>query len=65
MKWTDERPTKPGWYWWRSDTRTLMVVCYVEMSERDGCVSFAYGERYRLLSEMKGQWAGPIMEPEG
>lgn len=61
--WTKDKPTQPGWYWYRSPRPTLVVVCYIEIGLRDNCVSFAYGERYQAMSEMEGEWAGPIPEP--
>ena len=64
MKWTANKPDRTGWYWWRSGAPRIQLICYIEIGETDGCVSFAYGERYRQLSEMSGQWAGPIPMPE-
>jgi hypothetical protein len=64
MIWTTEKPTVSGWYWWHDSKRTITLVCHVEFGVRDGCVSFAYGERYRLMSTMNGEWAGPLAPPE-
>lgn len=68
MKWTTDKPTKKGWYWWR-DMRhghRISLVVYIEFGERGcGLVSFAYAERYRELKDMThGEWAGPIPETE-
>lgn len=64
LTWTTEPPTKSGWYWWRDEAHTIVLVCYVEIGSVDSCVSFAYGERYRLLSAMRGQWSDkPIPTP--
>ena len=70
MKWTSTKPTRPGWYWWRNASScedSISLVVYVEITPNGvgkGCVSFAYGERYRQLKQMNGEWAGPL-EPPG
>ena len=59
MNWTNEKPTKPGWYWYRERCDFTPWCAYfyflkgeitIRDSEKDG------------ISTM-GQFAGPIPEP--
>lgn len=58
MIWTTDKPTKPGEYWYR-DGSTAAIVCV----DFDTSVRWFSGRR-GVLSDLKGQWAGPIPEPE-
>lgn len=67
MKWTDESPTEPGWYWYRQKEnvpekywRPHQVVAV------DDClfVSTTKHGNDREVKFFTGQWAGPIEEPE-
>jgi len=53
MRWTNDKPTIEGWYFWR----------------RNGHVSdplhwYAYYIETDMIEQATGQWAGPIPEPE-
>ena len=56
MKWTNDKPTVEGWYFWRFSPRhkdSLHFECYYiepDIELRKGLLT--------------GQWAGPIPEPE-
>lgn len=66
MTWTTERPSQPGWYWWRRPNH-MPSLCTVfgppggllfelaRDSEEPCAVSKAYDDT---------QWAGPILPPE-
>lgn len=65
MKWTREKPTQPGWYWWRAPRkrpRVLLVSAYAFTKTRyqDGLG----GDVYLVENMVPGEWAGPIPEPE-
>jgi hypothetical protein len=65
MKWTDEPPTEPGWYWWKNNVLAMgpyivEVTCtgsYLSVIHPEGV---SYGTHFPPHS----QWAGPIPEPE-
>jgi len=61
LRWTREKPTKNGWYWWRTggdcNLRGIVSVCI----ETDIMV---LAGSYKYLSQTTGEWAGPIPEPE-
>ena len=67
--WTTEKPTKPGWYWYRDkDIPTQPVYVYnavgglfVELWNGE---IRSFESRSGRWKSMSGQWAGPIREPE-
>jgi len=66
LKYTKDKPTEPGWYWWgvfRSICNTSYfdekIIRIVEDSK-----GFLKEEYYCSLDEMPGYFAGPIPEPE-
>ncbi len=70
MKWTFEKPKKPGNYWYKRDTDVLPGltgkprILYVDSTFRVPQLNlFEYKEPVSI-EEYKGQWAGPINEPE-
>lgn len=63
LVWTDAKPTAPGWYWWRATSRTSPTMVYVKhrsfSDDRETLYVFNRGP----LSEVPGQFAGPIPLP--
>jgi hypothetical protein len=65
MNWTTDKPTKPGWYWYRrsGSSEALLVhhgfACdqIVELPGVDEPVTF------RTENIDNGQWAGPLEPP--
>lgn len=52
--WTTEKPTIPGWYWWRFDAAaTHAPEC-----------TFVADWRIARQQEWIGEWAGPIPMPK-
>lgn len=70
MKWTTEKPTKPGWYWWRRYPKKKAYK--VEVKRGRGVLRgnqwlevYWEGERVARFDEpVRGEWAGPLDEPE-
>lgn len=66
MRWTKEKPTTLGWYWWRhrSYPNAGRWVAQVWQYD-DGTVQTdsGFGSDV-LLSTLDREWAGPIPEPE-
>lgn len=64
-KWTTEKPSRAGWYWWRMGTRDAEIV---EIEEIAGILTvFQTGYDENLAKSVKfweGEWAGPLEEPE-
>ncbi len=66
MIWTREKPTQPGWYWYR--TLHHGKPTFVDMVR-----VYPYGDTFLVRSmefagtfikDFTGEWAGPIEEPE-
>ena len=64
MKWTSEKPTKPGWYWWRnlhySEENTQRIV---ELRIYDGEIAIGNSTLRGFTRFETGQWAGPLVPP--
>ena len=51
MTWTSEKPTQPGWYWWRLEQGKPEMIVEV----RDP----------RYLEDLReAEWAGPLEKPK-
>ena len=63
LTWTTDKPTKPGWYWYKAwDTRARVV----EVVESDLRRRLAVARTEALVDELeedKYLWAGPLEEP--
>ena len=62
MKWTSEKPTKPGWYWYRGETDLNELIIWVSSDLR---VVYPASLNFKsfAVDEVPGQWAGPIEPP--
>jgi len=70
MKWTYDRPNKPGYYWYKSIEDVISgesnrpIIIYVNS---DLCIPSSNERKYIeavSVDEFNGLWAGPIQEPE-
>jgi hypothetical protein len=64
MIWTTNKPTEPGWYWWR--TKFVKGGDWYEglLNVIEYPLGSLYVKGYGNLETMNGQWAGPILPPE-
>jgi hypothetical protein len=62
MTWTKDKPTVPGWYWYRNPHGFVWVE---NIDEKDGelCAVSTAGVMY-LVENYPGEWAGPLPLPE-
>lgn len=69
MTWTDEKPTKPGWYWRRETTESAYRPVEIVLANYTGPLELWMKD----ASEMRpldavaiegGEWAGPLDPPE-
>jgi len=73
MKYSKERPTEAGQYWFRqdhisrkyTDWRGPIVVKVVRFDHAPGRLFAFHDREYRDVNEMGGEFAGPLPEPEG
>ena len=64
MKWTSEKPSVPGWYWWHDVDRPGTPCIVQVISDGYGLTVYGLEEYSRRLYETHGEWAGPLTEPE-
>ena len=62
MTWTTEKPTKPGWYWYRGECggHTVKVIHYID---DDGDGPYLATSEDLNLTDLDGEWAGPVEPP--
>jgi len=63
LTWTTEKPTQPGWYWWRKSRRHEIEIAKL------WDVDNIYGQFHQdphvfRVDEVGGEWAGPLAPPE-
>ncbi len=74
MRWSNTRPTIPGYYWFKGSLRKTVheqtivlatVVDLIRRSDRTFEVWFPHREAPVLLIHCDGRWAGPLYPPRG
>jgi hypothetical protein len=60
LRWTTDKPTEPGWYYWRS--RPVKDSFYWFAYYFDSDTFWAGGTG--VIEPNGGEWSGPIPEPE-
>jgi hypothetical protein len=62
MTWTTQKPTRPGWYWYRDlPFRTEFVVNVCELVTGELFASADGFDQY--VERLSGEWAGPLEVP--
>ena len=61
LKWTKEKPTQNGWYWYKGCDGIKDIV---DVDIKEDNVSFMDFPGAQSLELMNGEWCGPIPEPE-
>ncbi len=59
MKWTFEKPTEEGWYWFREDENDNIYPYYIQKRGDALCI-----RGLGWLNDFDGQFAGPMPTPE-
>lgn len=60
QRWSRERPTVPGWYWYKGDL-ALYEVEAVYVYKDDGVLFVDTVNNYsEPVSDFEGEWQGPI-----
>ena len=62
LTWTDEPPKVPGWYWFKTAYRIHIVSVEHDHRKVDD-LYICVGSVGIWMSNLHGQWAGPIPEP--
>ncbi len=61
-RWTREQPTVEGWYWYK-DQKTPEQPVFVYQTTNGSLCELWRGD-LQDLDNLRGEWAGPIPEPE-
>ena len=62
MNWTNEKPTKKGWYWWRKNK--VAVICRIwEWWDKQELYASFEGSSSAPVNTLDGEWAGPVDPP--
>lgn len=65
LVWSKEKPTVPGWYWWRKKGTTERAICQIEQPVNSKYLWVYCVTGFRMeLPSCFGEWAGPLPEPE-
>ena len=76
MIWTSKPPTKEGYYWWRPEKNIVPVIklliwegCHFELEPNapNKLLVLDWGGEFVRDNDVyawRGEWAGPIPEPE-
>lgn len=62
MKWTSEKPTRKGWYWWRQDKEAVICRVWEWWDKQELYVRFE-GSDSAPVNTLDGEWAGPLDPP--
>ena len=65
MTWMAERPTQPGWYYYRSSTSSTYITM-LQVVESGGCLKVVgVDDELVDIEGHPGQWAERLTPPEG
>jgi hypothetical protein len=63
MVWTPEKPTVPGWYWWKRICREKQIVRLILSPAGHPNIEVIGTDQYAPGYYDDGLWAGPIPPP--
>jgi len=68
MNWTTDKPTKPGWYWYKKEDHDMFHadgIAIVEViKEEDWLVCRHSNSDNEWIEDSQAQWAGPLETPK-
>lgn len=64
LRWTREKPTEQGWYWWRSSSCEEGMPIEVKALSLGRLIALLPNENKLLDGLTDGDWAGPLAPPE-
>ena len=68
VNWTTDKPTKPGWYWYKSQRDRMQIVDLIEWNNGLRVIGIAEGMYSQLVTHRfpygpDAEWAGPLDSP--
>ena len=64
MIWSSDKPTVPGWYWWRRQYQKKPYSSIIRVRAFSSKPNGLYIYAARDVKRCKGHWSGPIPSPE-
>jgi hypothetical protein len=66
LVWTKDKPTVPGWYWWRRNGDAQILEVSVGGGRNDRCRLWVRrGDEAAIrVDDLNGDWAGPLDPPK-
>jgi hypothetical protein len=65
MRWTRERPTQPGWYWWRHSSASTPWIARVNDGLEVGAINEALTvSEVDHVDECGGEWCAIPLPPK-
>lgn len=58
--WTPEKPTEPGWYWYRDPIVELFITEVVKVGDHLETMDDGFQHR---VDSLAGEWSGPLEPP--
>jgi hypothetical protein len=62
-RWTMDKPTEPGWYWYLPASGHVTVSKIDVQGERLFAAPHETEEEQEFVDKMDGYWCGPIQHP--
>jgi hypothetical protein len=59
MHWTADKPTRPGWYWFRKDQNNNQLLVDVRKIEEQMTAAWSNGLS-DVIDSLRGEWSGPL-----
>ena len=68
MNWTTDKPTRPGWYWYKSKRDRMQIVDLIEWNNGLRIIGIAQSMYSHLVTHEfpygpEAEWAGPLESP--
>ena len=68
MNWTTNKPTKPGWYWYKSKRDRPQIIDLIEWNDGLRIIGIAQGLYTHPVTDRfpygpDAEWVGPLKSP--
>ena len=65
QRWTRNKPTEDGWYWWRKPEDNLLIPYVVKVQKSPSGDMFVFWQHdWNYATVLGGEWQGPLTPNE-